>query len=258
MIWSHLCLRYKYLKTSVKRALIRRRLNKLPVIIGGCGRSGTTLLLSLLSAHPRIFAIERETYILCPTAYDEYVNLNATINLAKIYTILIKYEIPKQKRRFCEKTPKNILFIGQILDIFHNNVRFIHLVRDGRDVITSRHPKLPYSYWVEKERWITDVAAGLKYEDRPQVLTLKYEDLILNFEDTLHNICNFLNEDFHEHLLSWHKYATVRKGPWFHGVKKLHSGSIGRWKKPEHKAVVDDFMNDTRAVDLLKHLDYEC
>jgi hypothetical protein len=38
-----------------------------PIIIGGCARSGTTLLLSVLSCHPNIYAIPDETYTFCPT-----------------------------------------------------------------------------------------------------------------------------------------------------------------------------------------------
>ena len=39
-------------------------------MIGGCARSGTTLLLSMLSCHPRLLAIPNETMSLCPTAYE--------------------------------------------------------------------------------------------------------------------------------------------------------------------------------------------
>ena len=42
-----------------KRIESKRFVNP-PVYIGGCGRSGTTLLLSILSAHPEIFGCPRE------------------------------------------------------------------------------------------------------------------------------------------------------------------------------------------------------
>ena len=47
-----------------------------PILIGGCGRSGTTLLLSLLSAHPRIRAVSRqgrnlETDAMCHLPSDD-------------------------------------------------------------------------------------------------------------------------------------------------------------------------------------------
>ncbi len=37
-----------------------------PVIIGGCGRSGTTLLLSILASHPAILGVPEELYLFYP------------------------------------------------------------------------------------------------------------------------------------------------------------------------------------------------
>lgn len=41
-------------------------MNKNPLFIGGGGRSGTTLLLSLISVHPDIYAIPYETRAVSP------------------------------------------------------------------------------------------------------------------------------------------------------------------------------------------------
>ena len=52
-----------------------------PLIIGGCGRSGTTLLLSVLSAHPKVLAIPHETEAFCPGAYGAHVDLQASFEM---------------------------------------------------------------------------------------------------------------------------------------------------------------------------------
>ncbi|MCA9555784.1 MAG: sulfotransferase, partial [Myxococcales bacterium] len=40
-----------------------------PIIIGGCGRSGTTLVASILSCHPRIAVVGPETRAFAAGAY---------------------------------------------------------------------------------------------------------------------------------------------------------------------------------------------
>ncbi len=55
--------RYKHIIGRIKDF----RLYKSPILIGGCGRSGTTLLTSILSSHPKIALIPHETGIFCPT-----------------------------------------------------------------------------------------------------------------------------------------------------------------------------------------------
>ena len=42
------------------RKIHDKNFKKPPIYIGGCGRSGTTLLLSILSSHPEIFACPGE------------------------------------------------------------------------------------------------------------------------------------------------------------------------------------------------------
>ena len=63
----------------------RQRLSRMsPIVIGGCARSGTTLLLSVLSCHPNVYAIPVETQALCPTAYDAEPRSDASFDVAAI------------------------------------------------------------------------------------------------------------------------------------------------------------------------------
>jgi len=190
--------------------VFRKQLKQPPIIIGGCGRSGTTLLLSVLSSHPEIYTFKKETHAFCQNVYCESININLIIRTFRLYCYLDK-KIPKSCNRWCEKTPKNVLFFGDILNYFYNNVKVIHIVRDGRDVILSKHPKRPAVYWVSPERWIEDVSAGLKFKNHPNVYTVKYEDLVLEYETTIKDICTFLGIEFHPHLLSWHEHAKMRR-----------------------------------------------
>jgi len=160
------------------------RFSRPPVVIAGCGRSGTTVLLSMLSAHHSIYAIPDETGLLCPTGYEETPDLSLQPDLFGLYRLLAGADLPPSCTRWCEKTPRNILYLKPILEFFGADVRIIQIVRDGRDVVTSVHPSNNAAYHVTAGRWIGDVAAGLPYEKHESVLTVRYEDLVLEYERT--------------------------------------------------------------------------
>ncbi len=162
-----------------------------------------------------------------------------------------------RNRRWCEKTPKNIIFFGKILKFFDDNVKLINIVRDGRDVILSKHPKNTKEFWVSPERWINDVSEGMKYENNPNVLTIRYEDLIIDYEKTIKKILDFIGEKMDKQIRNWHKYAKLRKNVAIRGhIKDTHTKSVGKWKNPIYKKRICKFMKKKKAVDLLKHYRY--
>jgi hypothetical protein len=245
---------------NVVPILLLRRLDRPPIIIGGCARSGTTLLLSTLSSHPRIFAFPNETGLFCPTAYRRKgtVALDAPFSRVEFYRHLLWQKIPRSAHRWCEKTPKNVHFFGRILDHFEGRVRIIHVVRDGRDVVTSRHPTDPSRYWVTPRRWVDDTSAGLAWEGHPSVLTMRYEDLVGDLEAHLVRLGAFLDEDLRGLAGVWHERAAIRESrAWFHDVRPAHSGSVERWREPGHRAPVEELMAMPEAVRLLDRLGYE-
>jgi len=243
---------------SLWKPYLKKKFTRDPIIIGGCGRSGTTVLLSVLGAHPHIYAINEETEALCPTAHrEDNVDLSAPLIIDKIYWYLLTHKIPHECNRWCEKTPKNVIFFGPILDYFKDRVCIIHIIRDGRDVITSKHPDKQTKFWVPAERWINDVGAGLKFENHPQVLTLKYEDLVIEPEETIKSICSFIDEDFSKSLLSHAEHTHIKRDKaWFGEAEPLHQRSVGKWKRPEFKERIEEFMQNPDAVRLLKYFKY--
>jgi hypothetical protein len=219
---------------------------KPPIIIGGCGRSGTTLLLSILSSHPSIYAIPNEVYAFYPKPF----------RLQRLLHILSQLDEQPSPLRWCEKTPKNVRVFGDILSVFNDNVRLIHIVRDGRDVVTSVHPYHPGRYWVSTERWVADMTAGLKYEEN--ALLVRYEDLILDTEKTLRRICEYVEEPFDPCMLDFQVHTSVRQNvAWERGtVKPLHQSRIGRWQSVEYNDVIEEFLANPQAVSLMRRLNY--
>lgn len=236
-----------------------QRMAENPVLIGGSGRSGTTLLLSLLSAHPDIYTIPDETGALCPTAYSGEVDFQAAFRIEKIYSFLVDPDIPLERyTRWCEKSPANILFADRLLNYFGKDVRFINLVRDGRDVVTSKHPSNPGQYYLSPERWVRDVSAGRKIEDDPRVVTVRYEDLVRDHVQVLRRICEFLNVPFaNEAFRSYPDSSQIQNSrAWFGQARQISDTSVGRWKQTKHAKVVEKLYGYEESEQLLRHYNY--
>ena len=146
--------------------------DKPPFFIVGCPRSGTTLLQVLLDAHPNI-AIPPESFLFqrFPPIWERYGNLDQDANLRLLVGDLLSderikdwhltvsaddlcrrlgqrsirgaisllfqvYAEQRGKRHWGDKTPQHALFLKEIAAVFPD-ARFIHFVRDGRDVAES-------------------------------------------------------------------------------------------------------------------------
>ena len=223
---------------------VLKRSPKPLIVVGGAGRSGTTLLLSILGSHSSVHAFDEELYCFYP-------------NPPRIRKLINAIDDSGEKdKRWCEKTPKNVKIFGNLLHTFEKHVKLIHVIRDGRDVITSVHPAHTGRYWVSTERWIEDVEAGLEHDEN--VYRVKYEDIVLNTEKTLRSLCKFIEEPFEEEMMNYALKTSVANNiAWENAAQPIHSTNIGKWKSPEHAKVIEEFMNNEKAVSLLKKLGYK-
>ncbi|MES0490071.1 MAG: sulfotransferase [Leptospirales bacterium] len=234
---------------------IQKNFHKPPVVIGGCDRSGTTLMISILGAHPHIFAYPKENGVFLNWVEKE--GDKVPLRLDRLYREIIGRKIPQSANRYCHKNPANILHIREILDFYSDNVKIIQMVRDGRDVVTSVHPSKPDSYWVSVEKWVRDVKAGIDFYNHPNIHTVRYEDLTENPNKVIQELCKFLDEPVLDEIINWSDNTNlVKSNAWFHQAKQIHKNSVKKWEKPEHKERLKEFMNNKEAVSLLKKLAY--
>ena len=236
-----------------------------PIVIGGCERSGTTLLQRILSAHSKILAIPRESWALCYSPVAGFKE-NHPIRRARLIRALGEFQIPHGKEnanRWSEKSPANIFHFRDIAEAFDFNIKRIQIVRDGRDVILSKYPGDPSRPHVPVKRWIDAVQAGINFLDDPTVLTIRYEDLITETDKTLKRICGYIEEEYENLSSTWVNRATLRDD---------HSGSIkpipqdqieiakfiGKWKVNNHPWAdkVEALMKDADALYLLEKYNY--
>lgn len=226
------------------------------IIIGGCARSGTSLLLSFISCHPNVYCYPGESQAFCARSYGDSVEEELRAR-RRLEEELSKVRERVNIRAWCEKTPKNVLHFSELLARYGQDARLIHLVRDGRDVVTSIHPRDPNRCWVSAERWKADVNEGLRHASHEQVLTIRYEDLLGETESVLQRLCSFAALDYGPWFRSYPASAKILTADaWSHTAVPLHQRSIGRWKKSAWRHLAIELEADPVARQLLLRLGY--
>jgi hypothetical protein len=239
-----------------------RQYLKSPIVIGGCGRSGTTLLLSLLSTQPNLLAIPGETYSLCCGRKHHIGKKKYKCNKKVYVDQFLKFAKREGKKydgaRVVEKTPSNVLCYGKILDYLGGNVSVLNIVRDGRDVVTSSHPESEKEYYIDPERWINDVKKGRLFEEKSEVLTIRYENLVRKTKQTIKKISDHCEFDYkHEKVVNYPHAARIKEDPaWKGKAREISDKSIGRWKEERYRGRVRELMKKEKAVQLLEAYNY--
>jgi hypothetical protein len=131
------------------------------------------------------------------------------------------------KRRFGDKTPMYGRHLKPIEELLPE-ARFIHLIRDGRDVAVSL-----------REQWFSpgrDIEVQARYwrdhvlETRAQgaacrhYLEVRLEELVDNAEAVLRRICDFCELPFHPAMLNHHDRAATRLAE--HAARVRTDGSV--------------------------------
>ncbi len=211
------------------------------------------MLVSILGSHPHIHAIDHETTAFHPSHRPE-----------KLFSALFfenesrrRQRIPVGKTRFAEKTPGNVHHASEIDRFFRGRVKMVNIFRDGRDVITSRHPQRPGEYWVPLSRWIRDVESGLRARAMTNVLSVRFEDLVTGPEEAIRRLCDFLEEPYDARMLEFHKHTNVREHlAWGGNARAIDAGSLRKWEQPEHASRLEEFMSNPKATELSRELGY--
>jgi hypothetical protein len=189
-----------------------------PIIVFGAPRSGTTYLQELLNAHPEVF-VSHETRIF---AWLHHALREATQNRRFLVTYRDEYvehlrrELPATIRRFyrtlapearCwgDKNPQypdrtNGDCLQTVAEVFPG-ARFLHIVRDGRDVVSSlvRMRDAEGAPWIAFDGahllWRELVENGCEFGGRlapDRYLELRYEDLVTDDLAVAHALFAFL------------------------------------------------------------------
>lgn len=128
------------------------------------------------------------------------------------------------KRRWGEKTPAHVFHISLIDEVYPGS-QFVHIIRDGRDVVRSllNTPWAPGGVHWCACRWRDSVTAGREAGDRlgpARYLELRYEELTSTPRPVLERLCAFLGEPLAESMLEFHKPENNSWGLATRGIQK--------------------------------------
>lgn len=143
------------------------------------------------------------------------------INPPEIFSIFLTNETIRNNKTIpCDQTPRNVFYINEILIQFPD-AKIINMIRDPRDVLYSQKRKwkrrflggtdLPLKEsirdWVNyhpitiSRIWNTAVTAADNHENNNQVITIYFEKLLENPENTVKTICDFCEIHYSSSLL---------------------------------------------------------
>jgi sulfotransferase family protein len=215
-----------------------------PFIIG-LGRSGTTLLRLMLDAHSCLAippetgflsdaagllddeATARERFLALVTAYKTWPDLG--IETDQLWTALETiepftvadgvralyraYAQRHGKPRFGDKTPGYTAKLHKVQAVLPE-ARFIHIIRDGRDVALSMR-----AVWFGRDRSIDEHIDGWRRKiQRARArsalcrwyLEVRYEDLVRGPQAELRRICDFIELPYEHSMLRYFEHAESR------------------------------------------------
>lgn len=230
------------------------------IFIGGCGRSGTTLLREMLNRHPAI-ACGPETAFLCDLINPRRVAVEWGLDARQVEAMarsapsLVSFcerffrahAEREHKSRWADKTPRNVRVLPKILAAFPY-AKFIHVIRDGRDVTCSlrNHPRETVRRGKVVDacvnrlirnsavRWLTDTSAGLAFKDHPRCFEVRYEELVTDTEAVLRRLCTFIEAPFDERMLDASGdagEASPRLMNNRNAGQIVQRGSLSRWRR---------------------------
>jgi len=252
----------------------------------GNPRSGTTLLRLILNNHPLIGVPPESGFL--QWWYKKYYNWSEvdTKNDTKVNLFLDDILSSKKiedwqlnrhnlKNSILSKNPKNYpeiittiyefytnnksiigdknnYYINHLeeLNLIFPNVKYIHLIRDGRDVacsyknINKLNPNLKYIPKVSSNivdianEWNNNIITIENFIQNHNSITIRYEDLISNPVETLMKVCNFLDVEYESDML---KYYQNNDEP----LSTLH------WKKKTKETI--DKQNKKKYLSLLSY-----
>ena len=241
-----------------------------PIFLIGFPRSGTTLLDTILRSHPSIDVLEEKPIIdkyvekLQKKTDSNFENLNSpNLSLKKelrnfYFEEKNKYLNDNKKIIVIDKMPLNIIYVGEIYRFFPD-AKFIFALRHPCDCVLScfmqnfvlNHAMSNFLNLSDSAK-MYDLVMNLWqiYTNKFSINfhTIKYEDLVSNFKNSVSNLLKFLDLPWSDEVSKFYQ-TSQRRGmiatPSYNQVNQpLYSKSIGRWKNYE-----DELSNSKQYLD---------
>ncbi len=217
------------------------------LFVVGCPRSGTTLLQSLLAAHPSVLSFPETAVFgrllktnVMPDGTCLTVDLRMQLGYLQAMALLEdlgrldlqqilpirsqsiaqfvdglvgvfdRLTLDKGKSWWVEKTPENMLYVPEILELVPG-ARFVSVLRDGRQNVAALYEmacKYPDLWWAKFRDldWAIRVWNRAATHTRlllgmPEVVVIRHERLLSDTEAVAREVCRFAGLPFSRRML---------------------------------------------------------
>ncbi|MFN2388437.1 MAG: sulfotransferase [Actinomycetota bacterium] len=212
-----------------------------PFFIVGSARSGTTMLRLMLNAHPEVAVPPESRFAVELWDGRDEVDAGRFVERLAGHSMFHHWDLPGEvvreelggegpcsyraavsaayeayarvhgKTRWGDKTPRYVEHIPFLARLFPD-ARFVHLVRDGRNVALSYAdvPFGPKTVGKAADLWARRVSAGMRAGralEAGRYLELCYEDLVEDPEGEAKDLCDFLDLPFDPDMLDYTERA---------------------------------------------------
>lgn len=234
------------------------------LFIVGAQRSGTTLLSVMLEQHPEILMEKNAVSFRLISVFNNAAEIlphNLQVDRNDFYHWLIKndykgrlaslldldnlasYDSMKgliagsikrkleaeQKTYWADKAPNLQLYIPELL-LLIPEAKIVHIIRDGRaNAFSIAQRSYQHLQW-SAQHWVEMNIPGLINQDllgKDRYHLLKYEDLLLEPEATLSQLCTFLDLPYSGEMLQWNRGALAEEKRYV--KSSLDTGKIDRY-----------------------------
>ena len=242
--------------------------SKEPIFILGLPRVGSTLLEQILSSHSQVEATHELPNIL---ALSHKLNLRKVLDKTSRYPdILLSLSAPQlkligehyindaeifrsNKPYFIDKMPNNFRHIG-LIKLILPNAKIIDIRRSSMSACFSCYKQL----FAEGQEFTYDFKDLAGYYNNyvelmdhwnkvlpNQILSIDYENLVNNFEESVHNILDYCNLDFEESCLNFYKSKRSVRTPSSEQVRQpIYKSGLDYWKN--YESYLGDLKKDLR------------
>jgi hypothetical protein len=228
-----------------------------PIVVGGCYRSGTTLVRRILDAHPRIHCGPEVKFF--RDFYADYIDVEDPIEHLR-FMVTARSLLPAEdlleilgaafvemheraaavagKARWADKTPENMVFLEQWRRLLGDEWLLVHVVRDPLDTLASIEKwgfprSIPAGLDERIDLYVRYAEAGLAFAAaRPDCyVRVRYEELVTRPEAAVRELMSGLGEEFDLNQLELG--ARPQQGledPKAAATAAIHADSVGSWR----------------------------